>query len=184
MSGSSDPVERQAGSSGGGLIVLALGNPLRGDDGVGPAVLEALERSGRVPDGVELVDGGTPGLETALLLEGRRRAIIVDATDIGRSPGEWKRLSPSDVLRPPGDMPLGGAIHNAGLAEALALGQALAILPLRFTIYGVQPLELGWSTGLSEPVQKAIPAVCAAILDEIQEPDSKEADDDGQDSDC
>ena len=58
------------------------------------------------------------------------------------------------------DMHLGGAVHDAGLAEALALGQALDILPAESMIYGVQPLRVGWSTGLSQPVQEAVPAVC------------------------
>jgi hypothetical protein len=35
------------------------------------------------------------------------------------------------------------------------------------TIYGVQPLECGWSAGLSEPVKTAIAEVCRAIADEI-----------------
>ena len=67
-------------------LVLALGNPLRGDDGAGPAVLERLAAA-RIPAGVELIDGGLAGLETALHLQHRRRAIILDAADFGATPG-------------------------------------------------------------------------------------------------
>jgi hydrogenase maturation protease len=60
MSASSDRAGR--------TVILALGGPLRGDDGVGAAVLKSLAKGGRLPAETDLVDGGTCGLETALLL--------------------------------------------------------------------------------------------------------------------
>jgi hydrogenase maturation protease len=143
-----------------------LGNPLRGDDGVGAAVLEQLMQTD-LPACVTLHDGGTPGLETVLLLQGHRRAIIVDAADLGRAPGEWVRFTPDQVRLQAGGAGLSGTLHSAGLAEALALGEALGVLPGEIVIYGVQPEEIGWSPGLSAPVSAAVPAVCAAILEDV-----------------
>jgi hydrogenase maturation protease len=120
-----------------------------------------------LPDDVDLLDGGTPGLETVLLLADYQRVIIVDAADMGRAPGEWVRFTPQQGGLLPGDAYLRGTLHNAGLAEALALGGALGLLPSDIVIYGVQPLEIGWSPRLSRPVEAALPAVCAAILDEV-----------------
>jgi hydrogenase maturation protease len=158
----SHPVERTADT-----LVLALGNPLRGDDGVGAAVLEQLAQVD-LPPGVELLEGGTPGLETVLLLQGYRRAIIVDAAAMGREPGEWARLLPGrDAELQADDLYLRGTLHYAGLAEALALGEALAVLPEEIVIYGIQPTEIGWSPGLSAVVQAAIPAVCQSIVQEL-----------------
>ncbi len=147
-------------------IVLALGNPLRGDDGVGAAVIEALAAAG-VPQGVDLVDGGTPGLETVLLLQGYQRAIIIDAAAMGREPGVWVRFTPDEVVLPSEDSGLRGTLHDAGLAEALQLGKMLGILPGELVIFGVQPLQLGWELGLSDQVRAAVPQVCAAILSEL-----------------
>ena len=157
----------------GRLLVLALGCTLRGDDGVGPAVLQELAAQGPLLDGVDLVDGGTPGLETALLLEGYQRAIIIDAAEMGRRPGEWARLEvdPEGSLQgrgvEDGALPQATTLHQAGLAEALVLGATLRVLPEAVTIYGGQPLECGWSPGLSGPVKAAIGEVCRAIGDEI-----------------
>lgn len=171
-----------AGARSAETLVLALGNPLRGDDGLGTAVLESLAASGRVPAGVELRDGGTPGLDTALVLEGYRRAIVVDAADMGLEPGTWARCTlPARSLQP------GASLHAAGLAEALALGDALHILPPEVIIIGVQPLHTDWSPGLSEPVSRAVPGVCEAILWEIGRGPlarTQRTEDDGQDSDC
>jgi hydrogenase maturation protease len=145
-------------------LVLALGSPLRADDGVGQAVVKALQAVA-VPAGVALLDGGTPGLETVLLLQGYQRTIIIDAADLGREPGDWVRFTPDQANLGANDTRAG--LHAAGLAEALELGRALGILPDEIIIYGIQPQTLDWLTGLSEAVQAAIPALCTAILAEL-----------------
>jgi hydrogenase maturation protease len=145
-------------------LVLALGNPLRGDDGAGPAVLERLASKG-LPDGVELLDGGLAGLETTLHLQHRRRAIILDAADFGAVPGTWRRV-PLDGLQ---DAPLEDAsgVHEAGLREALLLGDALGILPPEVVLYLIQPRQTGWETGLSEDVSACLDSVCEAVHSEL-----------------
>ncbi len=145
-------------------LVLALGNPLRGDDGVGAATLEVLSRHD-LPEGVDLVDGGTGGLEIVLMFQDYRRVIIIDAAEMGIEPGKWQRFTPHDVILSSGEMH--GTVHDAGLAEALQLADALTITPDELVIYGVQPLEVGWVSGLSEPIWAAVPDIIAAILSEL-----------------
>jgi hydrogenase maturation protease len=146
-------------------VILGLGNSLRGDDGVGSAVIEWLEQQG-LPGGVEAIDGGTAGLDIVSALMGHERAIIVDAANIGRAPGEWLRFTP-DVARL-NDNGATLSLHSAGLSEALALGAALNVLPPTIIIYGVQPQNLDWSPQLSDEVQAAVTEVGQAILREIE----------------
>ncbi len=148
-------------------LVLALGNVLRGDDGVGTAVYHALQSAACLPENVDLMDGGTPGLETVLLLQGYDRALIVDAADMGLSPGAWRRFLPGDGRLPARDAHLRGTMHYAGLAEALALGDALGVLPPDIVVYGIQPQDVGWQEGLSAAVQTAVSPVAAAIRQEL-----------------
>lgn len=146
-------------------IVLALGNPLRGDDGAGPAVLERLAASS-LPAGVELIDGGLAGLETALHLQHRRRAIILDAADFGAQPGAWRRVRLDDVtLTSPDEAP---GLHAAGLREALLLGEALGILPPEIVLYLIQPKAVGWEAGLSEDVRACLGPICQAVEIELR----------------
>ncbi len=152
-------------------LILGLGNSLRGDDGVGPAVIEWLDRQVLPPD-VETIDGGTSGLDIVSILMGRERAIIVDAANVGQAPGRWLRFTP-DVAHTPraaqlkeNDTPL--SLHSAGLAEALALGAALNVLPPTIMIYGVQPQNLDWSPQLSDVAQAAVTEVGQAILRELK----------------
>lgn len=152
-------------------LVLALGNPLRGDDGVGAAILEGL-RALPLPGDVVLCEGGTPGLETVLLLQGYEKVLIVDAAEMGWPPGEYCRFVPDEVHLPVRDLALRGTLHYAGLAEALALAGALNLLPPQVVIFGVQPEAVGWDPGLSQQVRAAVPAVCRAILKELEDGES------------
>lgn len=147
-------------------LVLALGNPLRGDDGAGAVIIETLQ-SADLPAGITLLDGGTPGLETVLLMQGYDHVVVIDAAEMDLPAGSWRCFSPDAVRLQSRDLYLRGTLHYAGLAEALALGEALSLLPPRMTIFGVQPQTIGWEVGLSAPVDAAVPIVSKAILETI-----------------
>ena len=148
-------------------LILALGNPLRGDDGIGAAVLDALPA---LPAEVVRLDGGTPGLDLVLRLQGHDRVIILDAADMGEPPGTWRWLTPHDLRGL--DPLLRGNLHSAGLAEALTLGAALGVLPPEIRILGIQPAEVGWSSGLSPQVESASPALRDAVLGRLSQEES------------
>ncbi len=143
-------------------LVVAFGNPLRGDDGLGPAVAEALRQQALSPH-VEVIDGGTAGLESALTFEGRSRIIVVNAADWGMAPGTVRKLTLTarELEKRPVHP---NSLHAAGLMDALGLAAALGTLPAEVTLYGVQPRALEYETGLSEDVRAAIPALVQAIV--------------------
>jgi len=145
-------------------LILGLGNPLRGDDGVGPRVVAELLRRG-LPDGVTAVDGGTGGLDLLHLLEGWEHAIIVDAAELGRKPGEFLRFTLEEAHLVRSLVSLSS--HAAGLADALALARALGQALPDIVIYGVQPERMDWQEGLSPALQAALPQIVTAILEEI-----------------
>jgi hydrogenase maturation protease len=155
-------------------LVIGLGNPLRGDDGVGVRLAQALAARA-LPDGVEVVDGGTQGLGIVNLMEGRQRVILVDAADLGRPPGQFVRFTlPGTARQGRGEEArlLGAdqhlSVHAAGLRDALLLAQALKALPDEVVIFGVQPANLNWDGDLSPQVAAALPALIAAVLAETK----------------
>jgi coenzyme F420 hydrogenase subunit delta len=75
------------------VVVFGCGNVLYADDGVGPALVAALENDPEVPDDVALLDVGTSirGLLFDLVLSDKlpERVVVVDAvTQSDREPGE------------------------------------------------------------------------------------------------
>jgi hydrogenase maturation protease len=146
------------------LLILGLGNPLRGDDGIGPRVVELLRREG-LPAGSEALDAGAAGLDLLDLLAGPRRVIIVDAADVGLEAGQFARFTPDGVeLMGEAKAP---TAHQAGLAEVLALARALERPLPEMVIFGVQPGSLEWGAGLTAEVDAALPLLVEAVLREV-----------------
>ena len=145
-------------------LILGLGNPLRGDDGVGSAVIANLRNHPDLPPDVDLVDGGTAGLETAVLLQSRQKVIIIDAADMDSPPGTWRRFTLAEAQLLKDEAQMRGTLHNVGLAEALALAEVLQIMPQTLIIFGVQPENVDWEEGLSTAVTNCIPNLCTRIL--------------------
>lgn len=73
------------------LLVLAVGNPSRGDDALGPALAERLEAAA-LP-GVEVITDFQLQVEHALDLVGRRTVIFVDAGSETPAPFEWRPVT-------------------------------------------------------------------------------------------
>lgn len=145
-------------------LLLGLGNPLRGDDGVGPRLVEELAQRG-LPEGVTILDGGTGGLDLLQVLEGWRRVVVVDAADVGREPGQFVRFIADQVrLAESADS---FSLHDAGLAEALALADALGQALPEMVIFGVQPADVGWGEGLSPALEAVLPTLADAVLEEV-----------------
>jgi hydrogenase maturation protease len=145
------------------ILILGLGNPLQGDDGVGCYVVQKLEQR-TLPDDVEVMDGGTPGIGLLNLFEGRQRVIIIDAAEMGQAPGEVVRFQPAEVtLTGPTQR---FSLHRSGVADALALARALNLVLPDIVVLGVQPAHVGWGESLSPQVQAAADRVIGAVLRE------------------
>ena len=144
-------------------LVIGLGNPLRGDDGIGPAVVAALRPEG---SRLTLIESAGNDLVEWLASDEFDRILIVDAADFGRAPGSWVRLT-SDRLA----ASEGGLCHGLGLVEALDLLRALGLRPPPITIFAVQPAAVAWGPGLSLEARRAVAALASAIRDELAHPD-------------
>ncbi len=68
-------------------VVIGLGNPLMGDDGLGLAALARLPEEWELPPEIELVDGGTWGMNLLPVIEDAERVLLVDAIDVGATGG-------------------------------------------------------------------------------------------------
>ena len=146
------------------VLILGLGNPLYGDDGVGPAVIQRLQERVLPPD-VELLDGGTGGLGLLDVIAGRRLVVVVDAAEMGRPAGTAARVTPEQARLLGDQAPL--SPHQVGLAEVLALAERLGMAPAQVIIWALQPAYLGWKHGLSPEVERSLPGLVVAIMAEI-----------------
>lgn len=146
-----------------GTVVIGLGNPLMGDDGLGLAALERLRASG-VPAGVELVDGGTWGLTLLPVIEAAARVLFLDAIDARAEPGTLHRLERAEIPR---YFATRLSPHQVDLQDVLALAELRGTLPAETVAIGLQPARVEMSCELSDAVHARLDDLVAAALDRL-----------------
>lgn len=134
-------------------LVIGLGNPIMGDDGAGLAALARLRESYQVDPGVELVDGGTWGINLLPLIESTPHVVLLDAIDTASPPGTLTILAHDELPRV---FQLKLSPHQVDFREVLGLAELRGTLPAGLVAIGVQPAQIDLHEGLSPPVEGAI----------------------------
>jgi hydrogenase maturation protease len=137
-------------------VVIGLGNPLMGDDGLGLAALAVLREEGGLAPDVELLDGGTWGMNLLPVLESADRVILLDAIQTDAPPGTVVELA-GDQL--PAGLQHKLSPHQIDLREVLALGALRGTLPGHLVAIGIVPARVELSTALTPVVSAALPAM-------------------------
>lgn len=145
------------------IIVLGAGNPERGDDAAGRAVVRLLR--GALPDDVALVE--LDGEATTLLayLEDVATAFIIDACASGLPAGSLQRFDVSVEPLPHAVFSL--STHGFGLAEGIELARALGQLPQRCIVYAIEGSAFETGVPLSPPVAAAVATAAERLRAEI-----------------
>jgi hydrogenase maturation protease len=152
-------------------IVVGLGNPILGDDGVGWRVIDALDEADGVGHvGASLQQACVGGVSLMEILVGYRRAIIVDAIiDPEAVTGSvWCRPLAEVETRIASHL---DSTHDAPLPAALAAGRAMgADLPSDIDVVGIV-IERGdvFGEDLSDVVEAAIPVAAATVEEALRE---------------
>lgn len=161
----SEPAIPRAGRT----LLLGLGSPIRGDDGLGPRLARDLASAASAGAPIDAVpEAPPPGLDFATLLQGYRRAVIIDTVRVhDPRPGRWHHLTLADLaatrhFRGP---------HDANLATSVELGRRLGYdLPPDEAIhlFVVEAVEVDvFRETLSEPMREAYPKLLEDIRVEI-----------------
>jgi hydrogenase maturation protease len=144
-------------------LVLALGNPIRSDDGVGIVALRCLEEDPRVPGTVDLVEGGTKGLELVSYISGMSRLLVLDAVDVGAVAGTIVCIRGTELCTLPGN----GNVHDLALADILNALRLLGQEPQETVLLGVQPGTTELGTSLSKSVESSLPHFVEAAIEQL-----------------
>jgi len=143
-------------------VVLGLGNILHSDDGVGARAAERLKSDARLPDNITVIEGGTLGLELLPDLWDCSDLLVLDAVDVGATPGTVVRLSGEQLHTLSGS----ANVHQLGVDDLLvALRLARQLPPV--LLLGIQPESTDWGCTLSPTVEAAIPSLIETALAEL-----------------
>jgi hydrogenase maturation protease len=146
------------------VVVIGLGNPLMGDDGLGLVALERLRREYVLAPNVELVDGGTWGMNLLPVIEDADELILIDAIDIAAAPGTPVRL---EHARLPRYLATKISPHQVDLRDVLALAELRGTLPADTVALGLQPAHVELQDGLSHILRSRVDDLVAAVAQEL-----------------
>lgn len=146
-------------------VVIGLGNPLLGDDGLGLAALQRLRAEWSLPDSVELVDGGIWGMRLLPDIEAADRLVLVDAIDVGAAPGTLQVLERDEIPR---YLETKFSPHQVDLRDVLALAELRGTLPQHTVAIGLQPAAVEWSEEMSREVRSGLDAVVQAVVRRLE----------------
>lgn len=135
------------------LKIIAIGNDFYGDDGVGCALLNRLEKSQEF-DKIPLIDGATDALGLIDHFCNAKHVIIIDAAKMGLKPGTVKIFDGKDVNTHIFSDHF--SVHGLSLVDTFALAEMVDSLPEKITVVGIEPKHLQIARGLSQPVQQSI----------------------------
>ena len=144
------------------ILLIGVGNPLRGDDAVGAQVAKLLRA--RNHPSIRVIEHDGEGASLMEAWTGVKTVIVVDAVSSASPPGTIYRFDAAQ-------QPLPGnffrhSTHAFGLHEAVELSRALDRLPRQLIVYGIRAKSLEIGAPLSHEAETAVREVVERILEE------------------
>lgn len=146
--------------------VIGLGNILLRDEGVGVHAVNAIKESCSFSPEVEIIDGGTLGLDLLPLIEGKERLILIDAVDFKKEPGFIGVLENDEI---PCALFTKLSVHHIGLSDVLYAAKLMGITPSKIRLIGVQPESMDVGLDLTPCVSDRIKDVIEMTIKTLKE---------------
>jgi hydrogenase maturation protease len=147
--------------------IIGLGNPLRRDDGVGLILLDRLQfLKKEFRKKITVIDGGTGGMNLLHLLSRFDTVLIIDAVDFKGKPGDTHLFTLEQIRSQ--KTPILLSTHESDFINVLALSKQLNELPESLTLFGVQPYDVSYGTGLSKQIVSLLDDMSTKLKKEIQ----------------
>lgn len=147
------------------VVVLGVGNILMSDEGVGVHAVTDLSDRYDLPDSVEIIDGGTSGMDCLDRIADADLLLIADCMrSKDKAPGTITRLADEQIdawfktkISP----------HQVGLSDVLAACSFHGMAPKRVVLVGVQPASFETSMELTPQVAAVLPRVVETLVAEL-----------------
>lgn len=150
------------------MLVLGVGNPILGDDGVGVAVAKELAKS-EIAAAVDVKEAENIGLDILNTIDGYDMVIIVDAIVVKKEKvGKIIRIeNPEHAITAHST-----SLHDVNFASAIKAGRKLGIKIPKIVVYGInveQEKMEEFREGLSPEVERAVKRAVKRVLKETRQ---------------
>ena len=146
------------------VVVLGVGNTLLEDEAIGVRAVELLQERYTLPPEVQVIDGGTAGMELLEPLEDCDKLIIVDCVRVGQPPATVIRRIDNEV---PAFFRTKISPHQIGVSDVLAALTLRERFPKHLALIGIQPKSLECGIELTPEIAATLPQVLAMTIEEL-----------------
>lgn len=147
-------------------LVLGIGNTLLSDEGVGIHVLDELGAA-PLPEGVELMDGGTLSFSLAGPIQETDALVVVDAANLKAAPGTLQVFE-GEAMDSFLMSNRKSSVHEVGLTDLRAIALLEGYWPRRRALVAIQPQLVDWGEKPTPMVARAIAPAAEAIRELIR----------------
>ncbi|MDY2686148.1 MAG: HyaD/HybD family hydrogenase maturation endopeptidase [Selenomonadaceae bacterium] len=147
------------------VTVLGVGNVILRDEGFGVRVAEYLDSHYDWPDTVQIVDGGTLGIELTQYVTGTKKLLVIDSINGHAAPGTVFRFENDAVMAHFQDKL---SAHEVGIQDVLALLTVTGHKIPDVVVIGAQPYDLEAGVELSGGMQAILPRIVKQALKELR----------------
>jgi hydrogenase maturation protease len=148
------------------IALIGLGNILLRDEGVGVHAANTIKQRYTFSPYVEIIDGGTMGLDLLPIFEGRDKVLIIDAVDFGREPGHIGMIENDDI---PSVLNSKLSVHHINLSDVLFAAKLMDISPSEICLIGIQPQSLDVGLDMTGEIKGKIETLIDAVIGKLKE---------------
>lgn len=148
------------------IVVLGVGNILLSDEGVGVHAVNRLTELYDLPDGVEIIDGGTSGMDCLDQVSEADHLIIADCMRSKKEPGTISRLTGEQI---PAFFRTRISPHQVGLSDMLAALNFHDMMPKNIVLYGVEPESFALGMEPTPTIAARLPELVDRLAAELGE---------------
>ena len=147
------------------VLIFGAGNLILSDEGFGVHFVNYMEKNYRLPENVELYDGGTLGIMVTHKFEEADKIFLIDIVDTAGEPGDIHRYSKDEIML--NRIPVKLSPHQIGIQEMLFISELRGACPQDITFYGIVPATLDPGNELSPPLQAGLAEVARRVMAEL-----------------
>jgi hydrogenase maturation protease len=148
------------------VAVLGLGNILLSDEGVGVHAVNAMKTRYAFSPAVDIIDGGTLGLDLLPLFQDRERILIVDAVDFGREAGAVGVVEGNAI---PSVLNTKLSAHHIGVADLLVTTKLTRGTLPEVCLVGIQPGSLDVGLSMTPAVSSQLEGLIDLTVSKLKE---------------
>ncbi len=154
--GTDQHLERLQKLRGSSVLIVGIGNSLKGDDGAGPAVCEQLKDS-RIS--AEVIDTATApeNYIQKIISKAPQNLIVIDAVDFGAQAGEIKIFEPEQLSS--------HILSTHTLSPRIFIEMITKSIKTDVYFIGIQPAQTEFGKPLSEQIEKAVDIICRMLTE-------------------